>query len=312
MICSARRTDVGWQSGQPSCPSLTASADKKGIQEMEKRPPKLQVDYLQAILRNFAGSSQPMAIFMMIALLGMFQWFCDSIYNPLVEWRNPRKMEWLIIVAFPVLLAWTWWKVRHARDFVLPLVMQGKIKAKAHALILFLSPCGKDDKCVIQRWPDDLSHDSPISERLKELTGSWRMPLQAVSSHMGENGLRQVAVICSGNESGTWKEYPEFEKLVHRLAGSEVVVFDASKELLNKNEGVDFEDAEALNDLVNRCFRYFYQKNYADDTILVDVTGGTKVATISGAIVALAEGRRFQYVSPNRNYEPIIYDITYR
>lgn len=47
-----------------------------------------------------------------------------------------------------------------------------------------------------------------------------------------------------------------------------------------------------------------------EDEILIDITGGQKVTTISGAIVALGAGRCFQYISTT-DYSIKTYDIDY-
>jgi hypothetical protein len=43
---------------------------------------------------------------------------------------------------------------------------------------------------------------------------------------------------------------------------------------------------------------------------MIDITGGQKVPGVAGAVVALGEGRRFQYVS-TRDYGVHTYDVMY-
>ena len=279
-------------------------------------PPKLKADHLYATLRTFAGSSQPMSIVIMVALLALFQWFCNAIYTPLQDWRLPYLLEWICIVAFPGALSLLWLKVRKMQGHVMPSVVQEQVDGenvqKVMALILFLSPCGKDMD-VVKRWCLDEKLGGKITEKMPGLQGAWRMSLEAITLHLGR--LKHVAVICSANapdkQDGTWQQFDDFSELVQHLAGEKIDMFDASKRLFNNDEGVDYEDADALIRLVNHCFLYFHDEHYlATPDILVDITGGTKLATASGATVALAEGRRFQYVS-TRDYSKRIYNITY-
>lgn len=138
--------------------------------------------------------------------------------------------------------------------------------------------------------------------------------------HLGR--LKQVAVICSADAmdkaDGTWREFDRFKELVLHLTNqSHIEVFDAAAEIWQQdkqspqNKGVDFEDVTRLVDLVNSVYQRFYEQGIEDRDIMVDITGGQKVATIAGAAIALAEGRRFQYVSPRGGYKVHHYNVTY-
>jgi hypothetical protein len=73
---------------------------------------------------------------------------------------------------------------------------------------------------------------------------------------------------------------------------------------------VDYEDARAAKDAVDSGYAALLQGGLNARDILVDITAGQKPTTIAGAAVALAEDRRFQYVS-TRDYRVVTYDITY-
>lgn len=143
------------------------------------------------------------------------------------------------------------------------------------------------------------------------------MPFEAIQLHARR--LKQIAVIPSADtsnlegknkEDGTWRNFLDFAKLASTLCDDkDLIIFDASSEISNK-KGVDFEDAAELADLINLVYQCFYEQGYKDVDIMIDITGGQKVPTIAGASVALAEGRRFQYVS-TRDYRVRHYDVTY-
>jgi hypothetical protein len=59
-------------------------------------------------------------------------------------------------------------------------------------------------------------------------------------------------------------------------------------------QGVDFEDPKELVDAVEAAHDLLRARGIPSYDILIDVTGGQKPCTVAGAVVSLAEGRRFQ------------------
>jgi hypothetical protein len=75
-------------------------------------------------------------------------------------------------------------------------------------------------------------------------------------------------------------------------------------------QGVDFESASELKDAMRAVFAALRKRRLRDSDILVDITGGSKVASVVGAVFSLGKDQRFQYVSQH-DYRVIPYNVTY-
>jgi hypothetical protein len=281
-----------------------------------RRSPDLQAKYIAATLQSFAGSTQWVAVLFALAALLLFSWFTDRLWDVIAAQEWSVAVQWFVIIGFPVLLAFMLRKTRAMTKDIIPEVecelVDRESVQRVGCLILFLSPPGKD-KEQLQQWLDDANLKGSLNTRLAEMQGAWRMPFEAIALHSGR--LKQVAVVCSSDmetkQDGTWRNFELFRKIIHHLLGTEEVnIFNAMKQLEDK-DGVDFENADELVKLVNGVYRRFDELHHKDSDILVDITGGQKVPTIAGAAIALAEGRRFQYVS-TRDYKVRLYNVTYK
>jgi hypothetical protein len=207
------------------------------------------------------------------------------------------------------------------------------------ALIVFLSPPKRDidlvREIVESKWDDANLADA---EFRRKFCDSWRIPLEAIAYHAEARSgaaagrLREVIVIPSadragaaGVTSGTYHDLPLFCQLLETLRNSTPMMSPFSvrglKDLLDTcgvqllpardySAGVDFESALAMVNALTDAYDALTRLDFPDKDILVDVTGGQKVPTVAGAVVALAEGRRFQYVSTH-DYLVRTYDVTY-
>lgn len=261
-------------------------------------------------------------------LVGRLPWFQS------VDGAPSFLLELLFVIAFPSLLVGLWLYTRNSIERVRVHVIQNSNPSKAKALILFLSPIGIDlpnrpsDRPVIEQILASEQEIGVSEESVREqFNGSWRMPLEAIAYHFER--LEQVVVIPSADSQarngstrpGTHHEMATFRALVEKLTASRRVecrsmaelipeLQQPSKPLENFASGTDFEDAEALVECVELAYDYLLQRNLPAYEVIVDITGGQKVPTVAGAAVALAEGRRFQYVS-TVNYVLREYDVTY-
>jgi hypothetical protein len=177
---------------------------------------------------------------------------------------------------------------------------------KVRALVLFLSPASGPDRDEAFKKLSEPGFRL-TKEGLSQLGKfSWRMPLEAIAYHLER--LSYIYVIPSSdsvNAKGTHLDFSDFIKILDRLLENhDLCLSDDYK------AGVDFENAQQLIECIESIYKNLHEKDIPDYDILVDITGGQKVPTVAGAAVALAEGRRFQYVS-TRDYKVIAYDITY-
>jgi len=75
-------------------------------------------------------------------------------------------------------------------------------------------------------------------------------------------------------------------------------------------KGVPFDDPAAWLSALRDAFDGLHRQGVRDRDIVVDVTGGPKVATAAGAAVTIGAERRFQYVN-TLDYRVLSFDIRY-
>jgi len=302
------------------------------------RPPRLQAEYGLLLIRQLAGSSKAVIVFGAIALTVMLAVFTNALWDLLVHIPGLSKNEnfpWIIdcfaILAFPLLLLGLWLWARKGRPVIRVSAIQDSKPPKVKSLILCLSPCGNKDQQLVkdicdQKIPATIN-DSGFLARFQ---GAWRMPLEAIAYH--QERLEQLILIPSADQSrqggptfpGTYREVDCFRELVHKLwprgADQPPQVRNISQCISRQMPdsdpprdyalGVDFEDVAALVNAIEDAYSALLSQKIPSYEILVDVTGGQKPSTVAGATVALADGRRFQYVSMH-DYRVRTYDVTY-
>lgn len=77
-----------------------------------------------------------------------------------------------------------------------------------------------------------------------------------------------------------------------------------------KSGGIDFEDVEEVFNAIKEFYKNVKQKDFKEEHIIVDITGGQKTNSVAGAIATLARNRKFQYVS-TRDKRVLSYDVGY-
>jgi hypothetical protein len=222
--------------------------------------------------------------------------------------------------VFPVLASVLFIVAKRSVSNELKIYMDNRVYPQA--LVMFLSPHASDRAAAYYEaggpFRGRVSLADPDAHVPLEEMGRdpWRMPLEAIRHSLvtGASGsgttLRRIAVITSADavgEAGTWRQAETFvrylESVLPASSGVSVTVHPSD------GEGVDFEDARALWDAVDRVVDELVEGGGDPERILIDVTGGSKVASIVGAVSALGQGRHFQYIS-RRDYVPHAYDIT--
>ena len=243
-------------------------------------------------------------------LLGItFSWFGSSLYALLDTDGLMRDWGWAPFLAL-VGMAGFW--ARKAGGEIHVSVHQNDCPAKVRGLILFLSLPGRGKTLEDLQAKVAAGTSARIDNQFEMPSGSWQMPLEAIDYHCGR--LQYVVVIPSANtpdkdeQDGTIHHVDLFEATVKRMRQAAGVT---CLRLPDKyGDGVDFEDARALVAAVEAAYAVLHDQGIDRDNAVVDITGGTKVATVAGAAGALADDRRFQYVS-TRDYRVRSYDITY-
>ncbi len=140
------------------------------------------------------------------------------------------------------------------------------------------------------------------------------MPVRGIAEHAAYlDFLVIIPSADSKDRKGTWRDLPDFRRLLDVLMEGRSAKPDiqALPDVTGKwREGVDFEDADELAAAVRAVFAGLREKRLREADILLDITGGSKVASVVGAVFSLGRDQIFQYVSQH-NYEVIPYNVTY-
>jgi hypothetical protein len=138
------------------------------------------------------------------------------------------------------------------------------------------------------------------------------MPFEAINYHILE---LEYIIIISSKETHT--ALACFKKILQHLLPKhkqlDIRSIDDSSIFSEKYaKGIDFENIADLLEATQQAYDYLKQK--VGSSILIDITSGQKTTTIAGAAVALDAGRKFQYVSGDREndvYHVQAFDVTY-
>lgn len=254
-------------------------------------------------------------IAVVILLLALFDFSKDFFMD---WWKNAELPPLYRAIPLPIFAAALWWSIRAARETlarVVPKIEQRHATGGRGALVLFLSPVGKDRDTV----GHFLAGQEPatVESARAKLEWSWRMPIEAIA-HQGTP--LTVAAICSADtikqtgeiDQGTYRDdqFGLFRQLVNRIWGDAVKVVNATAVYAGMQRGVDLEKGTDLVQVIEKTYHGLYGEDFDDRAIILDVTGG-KICSATGAAVSQAEGRRIQYVS-TRDYMVQEYDMTYK
>lgn len=277
----------------------------------------LQAKKWRAVLLQTLGTDSYVFIPVVLLIVLSMAWFANSTYSlfitaPPTTWRMV-----VCLVSFPVTFIILVLLARKQLRKQAISVAEDAKPARVRGLIIFLSPMGPDKEFVKSIVDGTQQVDEQKSSYLQRFTGSWRMPLESILYHIDR--LEYVVLIPSADHRkddgdispGTIRETQHFIDLVSRMCAEASLGFIEPSDLGTEfTEGIDFEDCQFLVRAVERGFELLEAKRLRDSQILVDITGGQKVTTFAGAVVCLAEGRKFQYVS-TRDFKIRIYDPTY-
>lgn len=290
----------------------------------------LAAQRLHAVLLAVIGSSKLSIIVLAILYLISFEIFKNAsidVFNFVLK-ASPINEVYILIGAIQFLI-FTYLLIRAAKSkktafrakvntkfwkpggearskYVLP--------EKARGMIIFLSPKGVDrnskqpytsiiQEIIAGTKKIDLEKNT-YQESIPD--SPWRIVLDSVKYHLPV--LEQLIFIPSKGEKGTCNISGDFMAFMQEAVSPHSLKIT----LLNSfRDGVDYEDMDELVSAIEDAHQYMENEmKITANEVLIDITGGQKVTTIAGAIVALGEGRKFQYVSTN-DYSIKTYDVEY-
>jgi len=268
---------------------------------------------LRVIHEQF-GSRDWFVALVAVVFLITFHWFAVETHHLLsaTEWGWAK---WVVIGAMPAIFLLLVIVARQHQPQFTPEITQHPAAAR-RALVLLLSPPGQSETEL------KAIEGSLLDEAVRaRFTGPWRMPIEAIAHHARQGVLKTVVVLGSADsgvaEDGTVHWLDIFAKTVNRLAPGVTVQPWRPPEF---PAGVDFEHAEKLNACVEGALRWLLtpgkEHSCREREVMLDITGGKKVATVICALQTLfTTQRKFQYVtfdSASKKYEVKEYDVTFR
>jgi hypothetical protein len=293
------------------------------------RAPGAVYEQSRRVVQHLLGSGDLRIILMGVALLVGLGWFSDSGFEWLIDagaaLRGEAIAEWwplhrvVSVVFFLGVLLALYGFAANARKRYRPRVGIDSTPAPVRGLILYLSHLDEQKAEALSAALPGLDGLAAFRQDFGGV--NWRMPIEAMAYHLPR--LEHVVLICSRAHrhvdgrphSGSIAQRKLFRALTSRLfptAG--ITLRDAAALDSRFGCGLDFEDVEMLSQATDAAFADLMTRGLRVDDILIDVTGGQKPNAIAGTAVALAEGRRIQYVSGRTEdgvYRVTVYDVTY-
>jgi hypothetical protein len=294
-----------------------------------KAAPGLAQDRARRLVNHLIGTGGGWTVAVTVLFLVSLGWFTDSLF----EWMTAAD-HWLVgwaiepwmplhrivgVLLFPLLVLVLYRRARGARDDIQARIVVETEPYPVQGLILYLSNLRPDQiEQLEQAMREPLDLDA-LCKTLGSL--NWYMPFRAIDFH--KSRLRHVIAICSADEQskdgeiryGSASQFDQFAQLLERLLPEHrFSLLNASElpddETAKHPKGIDFEAADVVSDVTNAAFRYLRAQGLPLPEILIDITGGQKPNAVAGTAIALAEGRRIQYVSL-KDYRVKVYDVTY-
>lgn len=145
--------------------------------------------------------------------------------------------------------------------------------------------------------------------KLNSIRWNWQQLLRSLKRHtVNEDGhvflIGSKPTKSDDPQSGSQGQFDKAEKLIQMYFKNVTI---------NKTDTpVNFEDFKELVKCIGGIIKRYKKLKFKEDDMLIDVTGGQKTASITGAIMTLNTRVQFHYISTIDPTECVAYDISYR
>lgn len=204
------------------------------------------------------------------------------------------------------------WLYRNRQAF-LSVTTLSRQRCKPHAsLILLLSPPNLQPEGNHYTFPTTIndrhgniaalqgnSLRNDIEELNKIRYWNWQQILRGLQPH--ESKLKHIYLVGSGDSKGSFAFLDNAEILIRQYF-NEATIHKA-------DIPVDFEEFDELVDFLDKAIEKLRGFGMKEKDIVIDVTGGFKTASISGAAITLNRRVTFQYVQTLHPHEVYAYDV---
>lgn len=198
---------------------------------------------------------------------------------------------------FAVVVALTLWLARILEGITLYQARADSVDVNADGLVLFVSvPSGGVPPAIAAGATLDSALEDPAVA-----AHNWSMLLRGLRPHL--DTLRACVLVTTGGRNGSDEFSESAAELVRRFARSGTIVSAASGFQRLDHLGTELRLRAIYDELREQGCRR--------GRVVVDITGGNKTMTISGALSTLSTDAQFQYVDLDENgrYRPRIFDL---
>lgn len=266
-----------------------------------------------------------LAVFLALLVLVSGSWIADGVKGEILfsDWFDFfGNRAWGLSVAFVVFLVSSYglYRLRHAFANIQSL---SRHKCDPHkSLILIVStptPGTRLDDSIMLHFPDgteiqlsdcldqDLDKLDKLLQEKPSCKWNWQQQMRAIKPHVNpEKQLLRLHLIGSTGDGGSLEHLDSCEKWLERYLPVVKITKDES--------GVDFNDFDAVVQHIQKIIDEQKKEDkvkLTDKDIVIDVTGGTSMASIAAASTTLNTRVTFQYVQTNSPREVHAYDVAY-
>ncbi len=269
-----------------------------------------------------------LAVVLALFVLVSGSWIADGVKGEVLfsDWSDFfANRAWGLSMAFVVFLASSYglYRRRHAFANIQSL---SRHKCDPHkSLILIVStptPRTRLDDSRMLHFPDgtkiqlsdcldqDLDKLDKLLQEKPSRRWNWQQQIRAIQPHIvdPEKQLLRLHLIGSTGDGGSLEHLDSCEKWLERYLPGVMITKDES--------GVDFNDFDAVVQHIQKIIDEQKKEGkgkvkLTDKDIVIDVTGGTSMASIAAASTTLNTRVTFQYVQTNPPREVHAYDVAY-
>ncbi|OOC10830.1 MULTISPECIES: hypothetical protein [Thioalkalivibrio] len=275
-------------------------------------------------LQNVLGGNTWRAILLVVGILLALDWLGSSLFllteSTLTEWGVPyppttTPLLFLIIGLLIILYAIHFLRNQEApADFAAEQREITLDPPDTRVLVLFLSALPKDHSLNdAASLPSRLDPATDLNQ-WQDTLANWRMPLEAIKPHLSaepeKTRLKEIVVIPSGGDDGSVRDLDLFRQILTRLLAPHNIrilsLDDFKHSAPGTNvfdpQGCDFNEVESVWNHLQVIWETYRQqeegwvRRLKERQILVDITAGTKLASVAGALFTREQDRRCQYV----------------
>ncbi|MBK8640371.1 MAG: hypothetical protein IPN92_19560 [Chromatiaceae bacterium] len=269
------------------------------------------------------------ALLLPLAIVPILAGWVGDIIKDWISGASPFPSHLgLLIASFTLLLAaaaWVVWKGRR----LLPtrVLVQSPSFEQRQVVIALLSPCddlqrGDDGNWEVKgqdrAWVSlkDKDLDQLVSKNLG-LQWKWQQTLRAAHYHATRLQLLVLVGSAGARGSGTQDQLNLAKVFLSTWFPGKVMVYGEPQTpdgAYDTRWQADFEDLEGLERLLRNILRELHRDtaSFTDADIVIDCTGGFKVASIAAAMVTLDRPQlMFQYVGTGEHAGQVIgFDVS--